>query len=160
MRWLVTDPTVSSRPRCTRQRAETGSTLIEVLIAIMVLGIGVAALVGGLVTSISASSIHRDAATRDTIIRSYAEQLKADIEGATTTLPGGSWCATPSSTIVWTTPTSSPSDPPTSGYIVSQQPGPCPYGVSGAVQVQTVTLKVESPDGGQTESMDVVVRQP
>lgn len=140
---LVSEPSLSSGPRPARLPPESGTTLIEILIAIMVLGIGVTALVGGLISSISASNVHRDAATRDTIIRSYAEQLKFAIEGQITS--GGSWCAVTSSTVI-------------SGYAVSQAPDPCPS--AGAPQFQTVTLTVSSLNGGGAESMQIVVRQP
>jgi prepilin-type N-terminal cleavage/methylation domain-containing protein len=61
-------------------RDEAGDTLIEMLIAIAIIGIAVTAILGALLTSITASTQHRGLAVEDTILRSYAEQAKQQIE--------------------------------------------------------------------------------
>jgi type II secretory pathway pseudopilin PulG len=63
-----------------RVHPEAGDTLIEVLIAIAILGITVTALLGALVTTITSASEHRSLASLDTTLRSYAEQLKYDVQ--------------------------------------------------------------------------------
>jgi type II secretory pathway pseudopilin PulG len=82
-------------------RSEDGDTLIEVLISIAILGITITALLGALLATITSASEHRSLASLDTVLRSYAEQLKYDVQ-----LQGASsWftqCATVSS------PTTSP----------------------------------------------------
>jgi hypothetical protein len=50
------------------------------LIAIVVIGIAVTAILGALLTSITASTQHRGLAVEDTLLRSYAEQAKQQIE--------------------------------------------------------------------------------
>jgi type II secretory pathway pseudopilin PulG len=65
--------------------SEAGETLVEMLIAIVVIGIAVTAILGALLTSITASTQHRGLAVEDTLLRSYAEQAKQQIELQTPT---------------------------------------------------------------------------
>src|SRR5262245_45561094 len=59
-----------------RRRAEAGESLVEILVAISILGVAVVALVAGLAASILDSTVHRQHATGDTVARSVAECLK------------------------------------------------------------------------------------
>ena len=61
-------------------RDEAGETLIEIVIAIGVLAIAVTGLLDGLITSWGASSEHRNISTADTILRTYAEEAKYEIQ--------------------------------------------------------------------------------
>ena len=61
-------------------RSEAGDTLIEVLVAVVILGLCVVGLMGGLTTSITSSSEHRSLASDDTVLRSFAEAAKYDIQ--------------------------------------------------------------------------------
>lgn len=61
-------------------RDERGETLIEIIVAIGVLSIAVAALLGALITSLGSSAEHRSLSTVDTVLRSYAETAKFDIQ--------------------------------------------------------------------------------
>jgi hypothetical protein len=82
------------------RHSEAGDTLVEVLIAVAVLALCVSALLGALVTTITSASEHRSLASIDTALRSYAEQLKYDVElnpNTSGTLPNAPWymqCAT------------------------------------------------------------------
>jgi len=62
------------------QRPEAGDTLIEVLLAITVLGIAALALLAAFATSLSASSGHRSLATTDTVLKSASEDVVAQIQ--------------------------------------------------------------------------------
>jgi type II secretory pathway pseudopilin PulG len=62
------------------RRSEAGDTLIEVLIAIVVIGITAVGLLTGFATSISASAEHRSLATDDTILKSYVESATYQIQ--------------------------------------------------------------------------------
>jgi prepilin-type N-terminal cleavage/methylation domain-containing protein len=53
--------------------SERGDTLIEVLVALTVLGIAAVALIGAFSTSVTASARHRGLSTLDTVLKSYAE---------------------------------------------------------------------------------------
>ena len=59
---------------------ERGDTLIEVLIALVVLGMASVALITALGSSISAESDHRDLATFNTILTSSAQQALSEME--------------------------------------------------------------------------------
>jgi type II secretory pathway pseudopilin PulG len=63
-----------------RVPSEQGDTLIEVLIALVIMSLAVVALLGGLVSSITSSAEHRSLSTIDTVLKSYAETAKYDIE--------------------------------------------------------------------------------
>lgn len=54
---------------------ETGASLIEVLVAIVILGTAFAAILGGMATSILTSDIHRKEASANTVLVSAAEAI-------------------------------------------------------------------------------------
>lgn len=64
----------------TSRRSEAGDTLIEVLLAVVILALSVSALLGALVTSISSSAEHRSLADLDTVLKSNAESVKYEVE--------------------------------------------------------------------------------
>jgi Tfp pilus assembly protein PilV len=61
-------------------RGESGDTLIEVLIALVVIGLTVTALLGAFATAISASAEDRNLATIDTLLQSFAETATYQIQ--------------------------------------------------------------------------------
>ena len=101
---------------------EAGDTLIEVLISMAILGITISALLGALLATITSASEHRSLASLDTVLRSYAEQLKYGVQLQGTS----SWftqCATVSS--------STTSPPQYEGHTItpSNQPPSAHYSV-------------------------------
>jgi prepilin-type N-terminal cleavage/methylation domain-containing protein len=60
--------------------SERGDTLIEVLMALMIIGIGVVALMSGLAASITGSAAHKSLTTTDTALKSAAETAVYAIE--------------------------------------------------------------------------------
>lgn len=99
------------------ERSENGDTLIEVLISIAILGITITALLGALLTTITSASEHRSLASLDTVLRSYAEALKYDVQ-----LQGTSSWFTPCATVS----SSTTSPPQYEGHTVTpanQPPG-------------------------------------
>jgi len=60
--------------------AEDGFSLVEVLITIVIVGVTFAALLGGLITTIAVSSLHRKQATADSVTRSAAEWIKDGVQ--------------------------------------------------------------------------------
>jgi type II secretory pathway pseudopilin PulG len=62
------------------RRSDQGETLVEVLLAVVVIGLTVVALLGGLVTSITASAEHQSISSIDALLKSYAETAKFQIE--------------------------------------------------------------------------------
>jgi type II secretory pathway pseudopilin PulG len=67
-------------------RSESGDTLVEVLIALVVLGIAGLAMVVAFTMSISASVEHRSLATFDTVLRSASNQAISEIQQESSTL--------------------------------------------------------------------------
>lgn len=65
--------------RCSRS-GETGDTLVEILIALVIISITVVALLGGLVTALTSSSEHRSLANLDTLLKDFAESAKYEIQ--------------------------------------------------------------------------------
>ncbi len=59
--------------------SEEGFSLAEVLVTIVIVGVTFAALLGGLLTSISVSSLHRKQATADAVARSAGEWVKDSV---------------------------------------------------------------------------------
>ena len=60
--------------------SEAGDTLIEVVLAVVVIALTAAALLGAITESIVSSSAHRNLTTDDTLLRSYAEAVQYQVE--------------------------------------------------------------------------------
>lgn len=129
-----------------KQKNEAGETLIEVLSAIIILGIAIAALLAGLGSTVSNSARHRDLATGNALLRSYAEAVKQstragyvncasnyNVPATAYSLPNG-WAA-PTNTVV----------------------DPCPAGNDPGTQ--RVTISIVTPRN-VTQSLDIWVRKP
>ena len=123
--------------------SEAGETLVEMLIAIVIIGIAVTAILGALLTSMTASTQHRGLAVEDTLLRSYAEQAKQQIE--------------------LQTPTSSTSYQPSCQPSYSVSWPPAGFVDSSACQsdtgLQLITLTASGPSG-LTQQLSFVVRNP
>src|SRR5580704_5144831 len=74
----------SSAPDRSR-RSESGDTLIEVLLAVVILGIASVAILLAFATSISGSAEHRNLTTMDTVLRTAAEEAISQIQQASST---------------------------------------------------------------------------
>ena len=134
---------------------DSGETLIELIIAVAIMGIAVVAIVGGMATFILMSDVHRKQASAGANVRNYAEAVAGHYSAG----------AAPSSYL--------PSavgfvlDPAT-GFTAAVTSVKCwndtvsAFGTtcSGSSPVQQVTLSVASDDSRASESLAVVVRQP
>jgi type II secretory pathway pseudopilin PulG len=128
-----------------RTRKDAGETLIEVLITMIILGGAIAALVGGISTTVLITSRHRDLATANSLLRSYAEAIK---ENART---GYQPCATTYTNLAgrydqptgWATPTN------------TVQAQGCPGTDQG---LQHVTISVTTPKG-VVQTLDLWIRR-
>ena len=64
----------NERPR------DAGDTLVEILIAVVIIGLTVAGLVGGLAADIGTSGTHRGIASLDGMVRSFAEEVRQVVQ--------------------------------------------------------------------------------
>lgn len=77
--------------------SDEGTTLVECLVAVAIIGISFTAVLGGMRTSVLASDVNRKQANTTTYLRSYVEAVKRDTyvvcassyAGAAFTLPAG-----------------------------------------------------------------------
>jgi type II secretory pathway pseudopilin PulG len=143
-------------PKPPRPANDQGETLIELIIAIAIMGIAVVAIVGGIGTSILMSDVHRKQATAGAYVRDYAEKVESYIAGtgytscapASTyapstvgfTLPSGGYGAAASAALSWT--------------------GSAWVACSADNGYQKVTLTISTSDGRASESLNVILRRP
>lgn len=57
--------------------AEDGLSLVELMVAVAILGIAFAAILGGMSTAILVTDMHRKQATAGTVLREYAERVES-----------------------------------------------------------------------------------
>lgn len=63
-------------------RDDRGETLVELMMAIAIIGIAAVAILGGLILSIKTSTVHRNEATGGAYVRSWAEQIQNSIDNS------------------------------------------------------------------------------
>ena len=168
----VKRPRVPERPR----RSEAGDTLVEVLLAIVILGMASVAILLAFATSISGSAEHRTLTTMDTVLRTAAEESISQIQqqssaqwGQCPTSPSPySWV--PSSITLptgytekvtgvsyWSTTTNPPSFAPWTS------PGACIPSTLTSPQINSpllITITVTSPSGVVSPPLSFVVDDP
>jgi Tfp pilus assembly protein PilV len=129
----------------TRRAEAAGVTLIETVVAILVMATAVLALLAGSTALSRGSTVDRQAASTDIVVRDYAEALVAAVRGNA----AGTWCRS-SYAVAYTVP---------SGYRVTPTIGACPANNASTPQFQTIRLTATSPHG-LTERLTFVVRKP
>jgi type II secretory pathway pseudopilin PulG len=154
-----------------RVSGDRGETLLELLVAVTIMGITVVAIVGGLGTAIHVSDIHRKQASAGAYVRDYAEA----IENAVAT-GGYVACATTADYLAYGPPgfLLDPADPSRlvdtgatyRAHVVSVEywtgsswPNP-PTGCSTDTGLQRVTVEVHSTDDRAQEELVVFLRKP
>lgn len=140
-----------------RTAGDRGETLIEVLVAVAIMSVAVVAVVGGLVTCVLVTDIHRKQAVAGGAVRDYAEAIE-------NTVAAGGYVAC-ASTTSYASPTGFAAP---AGYTRSVVAGSLRYFSGGAWQagcgtdtgLQRLTLQVASDDGRAREQLMVVLRRP
>jgi type II secretory pathway pseudopilin PulG len=120
---------------------ESGVGLIEVVMAMVVLGGAIAALLAAITTAVYSSSTHRNLVRTDTVMRNYAEATKQAVrDGCDGGTSGGTYSVTYSAT----------------DFTFSTSPSgqTCP----DATTPTLLTLSVTGPAG--TKTMQIMVRRP
>lgn len=127
---------------------ERGETLLELVVAVAIMGIVLVAFAGGLLAVTYMSDVHRKQASAGAYVRDYAEAIESWVAA-----PGNyPSCANgPSATYSSVTV---PSFPP-GGYAKSASSS-CPFGSD----ITQLTLRVNSSDNRATEQLVIFVRRP
>jgi len=141
-----------------RRQRESGVTLVELLVTIVILGTAVVAVVGALAVAIRVSDQHRKHATAGAAVRAFAEALEREVAkepsgyqrcgnasqylASYTTLPAN-YTAHIDGFAVW------------NGSAFVAVASPC-----NDQGVQKVSLRVSTDGGSISESLDVVLRLP
>src|SRR5262245_52062892 len=137
---------------------DRGETLVELLVAVMIMTTAVLVLAGGIAATIRFSDVHRKQAAAGAYLRSFAETVQNAIAATPT---GYAPCAT---TVTYA-PLFSTGTPSYVAEVVtvaywSGSAFGSTCGAATDVGVQRLTLRVRSADGAASESLDVIVRKP
>jgi type II secretory pathway pseudopilin PulG len=124
-----------------RARADTGSTLVELLAAVTIMGSAVVALLTGMSTLFVNSAQNRQATNAGVVARNYAEGLELAVAQP------GVWCGSSYSTAY----------APPAEDLVTLAYGACP--IATKPQFQTIKITVTAA-GGDAETLVIVVRKP
>jgi len=140
--------------RRARRTGDRGETMVELLVAVVIMSTAVIAVVGGLGTAIVMSDIHRKYAVIAAQLNAYA----AAIESGVLTSPGYHDCAQNTDFASFT---------PVAGYALDLPIHVSYWDGSNFVDtcttdtgVQRVTIGIHSTDRRASRSMNVVVRRP
>jgi prepilin-type N-terminal cleavage/methylation domain-containing protein len=138
-------------------RSERGETLIELVVAVAILGIAAVAILGGLMVSIRTSVMHRNDATGGVYVRSFAEAIQTDVDNS-----GYKSCANASSGYAAVAVPSLPAGYTRSVTAVQSWNGST-WGACTVDGVQRLDLLVTTAGGAPLraeEKLTVILRQP
>lgn len=140
---------------------ERGETLVEMLVALVILGVAAVAILAGLQLSVTTSDIHRKQTTGGAYARSYAEAIQRYVASA-----AGHYVACAGADAYAPATVGFAAELPT-GYTATQAAarrvapdgaaGPCSGNDTG---VQQVDVTVSSQDGRAAERLTVLLRRP
>lgn len=138
---------------------DRGETLVELLLTIVIMGIAVAAIIGGLMTSIQLSDVHRKQASAGAYARDFAEAVAQSTAGTGYTACAAAGAASPykAAAVGYTPPSGFTASVTSVKYWSSTGWVTTPCSDSG---LQQVTVQVQSADARATETSVLVVRKP
>ena len=144
-------------PRVQRFQGESGDTLVEVLMAVVIMGIAFVGLLAGLGTAIRLSATHRGQSSADVVLVSAAESVKSQTYVPCPGLTTSSYNPTLGVTL--------PSGWSASNVTITSVKGwnGSAFGTFPAtdLDLQLITIRATSPDNqASVETVDVVKRDP
>ncbi|HEU5270481.1 MAG TPA: type II secretion system protein [Jatrophihabitans sp.] len=135
---------------------ERGETLIELLVALAILGIALVAVIGAFGASIAMSDVHRKQASAGAAVRNYAEQVAYYVADT-----GYTACAAPSAYAAGTVGYTAPAGYTASPLSVRYWSGSAWSASCGSdTGLQQLTVSVSSADTRAVEQVTVVLRKP
>ena len=150
-----TAPRSRLRPLC----SEGGTTLVEALVTVAVLGVAFVALLGGMATAIRASDVHRKQAMAEITLSNYVEAVQA---APYVSCPSAGPASYATATVTVPSGLAAPT-------ILNTASNPFEYWASGLFQLtcavtdggaQRMWLQVSSTDGRVVESVQILKQQP
>jgi prepilin-type N-terminal cleavage/methylation domain-containing protein len=151
-------------------RDDDGYTLIEVILAVAIMGITFVAVLSGIATTVVTARVHRDQADVSTVLVSASERVKAAayVPGATSATYLGAAQTAPSLPAGWTSSvivipavdsvTSLQNPLFWDGTTFQATPFDNPLGTPPVIPLQQIKITVTSPDNRAVQSMYVVKR--
>lgn len=144
-------------PSAARLGDERGDTLVEILVAVAILGIAFVGILAGLATAISLSGRQRGQASADIVLVSAADSVKSQTYVSCPTASAASYSATSGVTLPTGWSASNLTITAFKSWNGTAWSATCP---ASDKNVQLVTITAAAPDGKTTESVDVVKRRP
>jgi Tfp pilus assembly protein PilV len=139
------------------RRDDTGDSLIEILVAVVIMGVAVVAVIGGLLSSVKVSDYHRKQATAGEAARDYAEAVTASVTGYTACAGASTYAA---GAVNFSAPAGFSATPLSVRYWIGGAWTASGCSASTDTGLQQVTVRVASSDGRASEQVVVVVRKP
>ena len=135
-------------------RSDRGESLLELVVAIALMGVAIVAVMSGLTTTVLLSDVQRKEATAGSVVRNYASALQQFVASGHYVACAGSYAV--------------PGFVPPAGFTARVVAGSVKYW-TGALWLplclpdrglQKLRVSVESTDGRASEYLDVVLRKP
>lgn len=140
-----------------RTRGDAGTTLIELLMAVSIMGIAFVAILAAMGTSIFTSDVHRKQATANTVLVSSVEWIKSQSSNPYSTVCPTSYSATDVSKLPAGWSAGDVTITSISYWDGTSFVATCP---ATDKKLQMLTVQVTTPDGRATESVSLVKRNP
>lgn len=130
---------------------DQGESLIEIIVAVVILGLAAIAITAGLTTSTKVSDVHRKQANASAYVHNYAEDIENKVAS-------GSYAAGAASYPAFATPAGYSATMPSKQCWTGSAWTGCTAGTD--IGIQKLTLQVATADGRAAEQLVVIVRYP
>jgi Tfp pilus assembly protein PilV len=155
-----------------RSALETGETLVELLVTIVIIGVAVVGIIGGLATAVFSSDAHRKDADSESIVQSYSEFLVSNATSylacTSSSVPTKAQYAAEVPTSLYQPPTGYTVAPTSVAFWTGTNPADASSAASfssgcpsnGDLGLQLIQVTASSTDGKDTETLSILKRSP